>query len=114
MVLTCYFFFRYILGQYPCHGVLGDSQYFSFADEGSLRNEYMCADAADGKVHMYFCRDYGRNKKWHYDEATGQIRHGESGRCITAPDGGPSSELVLKDCKAGEESQAWTFEFKRQ
>ena len=37
---------RYTLGQYPCHGVLGDSQYFCLADEGSLRNEYMCGDAS--------------------------------------------------------------------
>ena len=41
---------RYTLGQYPCHGVLGDSQYFCLADEGSLRNEYMCADVgSNGK-----------------------------------------------------------------
>ena len=41
---------RYTLGQYPCHGVLGDSQYFCLADEGSLRNEYMCGDVgSNGK-----------------------------------------------------------------
>ena len=47
---------RYTLGQYPCHGVLGDSQYFCLADEGSLRNEYMCGDVgSNGKGSENSC-----------------------------------------------------------
>ena len=42
----------YVLGEYPCHNFLGDSQYFTLSNAGELRNEYMCAVAtADfGKV----------------------------------------------------------------
>ena len=34
----------YLLGQYPCHAFLGDSQYFTLSFSGELRNEYMCAE----------------------------------------------------------------------
>ena len=41
----------YVLGEYPCHPYLGDSQYYTLSEEGELRNEYMCAKAtSDGKV----------------------------------------------------------------
>ena len=50
---------RYTLGQYPCHGVLGDSQYFCLADEGSLRNEYMCGDVgSNGKESFPFASPF--------------------------------------------------------
>ena len=34
----------YILGEYPCHPYLGDSQYFAVSKLGEFRNEYMCAE----------------------------------------------------------------------
>jgi hypothetical protein len=102
------------LGQYPCHPVLGDSQYFSFADEGSLRNEYMCAtDGEENKVAMYSCKDYGNNQQWKWEEG-GLLRHVKSGKCMTAPNAEPGSEVELRDCSKGDESQVWEWEFKRE
>ena len=61
---------------------------------------------------MYFCGDYGSNKKWRVD-AAGRIVHAGSGRCVTAPNGDAGSELVLADCADGQLAQVWNFEFSR-
>jgi hypothetical protein len=42
----------YNLGQYYCHDVLGDSQYFCLSRNHELRNEYMCAEPEASKSHL--------------------------------------------------------------
>ena len=61
---------------------------------------------------MYFCGDYGSNKKWKVDSA-GRIVHVGSGKCVTAPDGNAGSELALSACADGDLTQVWDFEFSR-
>ena len=61
---------------------------------------------------MYFCGDYGSNKKWKVDSA-GHIIHEGSGKCVTAPDSQAGSELELKACVDGDLTQVWNFELSR-
>ncbi|TRY62130.1 hypothetical protein TCAL_02174 [Tigriopus californicus] len=104
----------YFLGQYPCHNVLGDSQYFSLSrDKFELRNEYMCAKSFDNegsiKVQMVGCRDQqSRKTAWKFEN--GALIHVDSGLCITAPNDSAGEELVLSKCD-GTKQQMWDFEF---
>ena len=58
---------QYVLGEYPCHNFLGDSQYFTLSELGELRNEYMCATASTdyGKVDSYFSKTCKCNASAH-------------------------------------------------
>lgn len=101
---------HYILGQYYCHATLGDSQYFSWSLTKELRNEYMCAEARDDKVQMYGCHSKGGNQDWDYDQGSKALRHSQTGKCVTAPDDKPGTELELRECNGSEEQQ-WSWEF---
>ncbi len=100
----------YILGQYPCHAFLGDSQYFTFSLKSELRNEYMCAEGKDGKVSMISCHGGGGNQLW--DRLPwGGLKHRSSGLCLTSPGQTPSAELLMKSCDGNDGAQAWDWEF---
>ncbi len=105
----------YLLGSYPCHGILGDSQYFTLSRSGELRNEYMCAEAAgvkgsETKVRMFSCHGQGGNQAW---EALGWggLKQVESAKCLAAPSDRPSEELVMRACDPQAKDQQWNFEF---
>lgn len=104
----------YVLGIYPCHGFLGDSQYFSLSLKNEFRNEYMCAGAKFTNDHlqnvaMFTCDGIGGDRAWKYTP-NNELKHMGTGFCMTAPTGEPSAELVLKDCD-GSLEQKWHFEF---
>ncbi|XP_023337837.1 probable N-acetylgalactosaminyltransferase 9 [Eurytemora carolleeae] len=108
----------YILGEYPCHPFLGDSQYFSLSKKGALRNEYMCGEVTKNKVNdvlksqvrMTACRiEGGGNQEWELN-SIGQIRHLESNLCLDSGSQIPGEELSMNVCSTTS-SQIWTFEF---
>jgi len=104
----------YVLGQYACHAFLGSSQYFCLSKKGELRNEYMCAEAAGAgqKIKMYACHG-GDSQRWEYAE--GQLRHRQSGLCLSAPDVASNlasgQELVAEECQQNaNQRQVWKFD----
>ena len=77
----------YLVGQYPCHSVLGDSQYFSLSNADEFRTEYICGGPSqgDGQVKLQFSFCQGERKhKWSVSP-DGVMRHVESGLCATSP-----------------------------
>ena len=101
-------------GQYACHAFLGSSQYFCHSKKGEFRNEYMCAEERNGKIEMYACHG-GAGQRWDYDPASGQLKHRESGVCLSAPADQPANmasgqELVAAGCIESDTKQSWQFD----
>ena len=99
----------YNMGQYGCHGFLGDSQYFSWSHNKELRNEYMCAEAQGERVSMRACNG-GGSQKWEMTK-DGKLKHRDTGLCIQLNSNRSGEELLLKRCDDNDEEQKWDFEF---
>ena len=104
----------YTLGQYACHAFLGSSQYFCYSKKHEFRNEYMCAEEREGTVEMYACHG-GLQQRWDYNPDTSQLKHVQSGLCLSAPPNTPANmasgqELVLEECSKTDSKQSWKFD----
>jgi len=107
----------YTLGEYPCHGFLGSSQYYTVSKQGQFRNEYMCGEVAESrdnndkvtKVRMTACNLRNSNQKWVLS-TEGELRHENSGLCLDMGQGTAGQEVVMKPCDK-RPAQVWTFDF---
>jgi len=108
----------YILGEYPCHPYLGDSQYFAVSKLGEFRNEYMCAEVTkshdDNKsktqVRMAACNPKSQAQRWELSPS-GQLKHTASTLCLDLGEGSPGQEVTLAPCREGGRGQVWEFDF---
>ena len=105
----------YFLGQYPCHGDLGDSQYFSISANNEMRNEYMCGEARkDGdvdKMAMYTCHGAKGNQLWSYDKAGGMVRHESTGLCMSVAGEKAGDDVILVKCDSSDLGQQWDWDY---
>jgi len=63
---------------------------------------------------MFSCHG-GAGQRWDYDQASGQLKHRESGMCLSAPLDQPANmasgqELVVTDCLESDSKQSWKFD----
>lgn len=106
----------YNLGVYSCHRPeVTRSQFFSFTNDGVLRNEQTCAfiqkttSSIKSNVVMTPCLNNDKfNDKWQITEDN-QIRHIELDLCLDHRNLNAQDHLYARKCDVTSESQKWEF-----
>ncbi|XP_040577961.2 probable N-acetylgalactosaminyltransferase 9, partial [Lepeophtheirus salmonis] len=109
----------YVMGQYPCHSILGSTQYFVYSSNHQLRNEFMCGDVSNlQEFVMNACTENNNlDPTWIYTDKK-QLIHQKSGLCLTADTFNAGSNLLMKLCIVKTDNvdikiQQWEFEFRK-
>ena len=74
----------------------------------------MCAEARDGLIQMSPCVAGKTSQKWDYSNQ--QLKHTESGLCLSSPPGHAENmasgrDLIAVVCSDNEAEQKWEFQF---
>ena len=82
-----------------------------------MSDESLCLDAPtatndneeESTVRYQACIDIER-QIWLFDQATSNLIHTASGKCLTNPTAGTSDIINLKVCKSGSPEQMWVLQ----
>lgn len=104
----------YNLGVFGCGTPLTKSQFFSFTNDGVLRNELSCAtvqhsDSPPFRVVMTPCFDkLDFNEEWEYTD--NQFVHEKTGLCLDYRGLKSGDDVQVATCDPESGTQKWLFE----
>ena len=71
---------------------------------------FCCDSGFSEELQFHICHDQGGAQAFKYDPATKQIKQDDGRRCVTGDTG--KGKVIMADCKDGDRSQLWDFEYK--
>ncbi|XP_037971249.2 putative polypeptide N-acetylgalactosaminyltransferase 9 isoform X1 [Plutella xylostella] len=95
------------VGIYMCHRQ-GGNQYWMYSKQGEIRRDEVCLDYSGSNVVLYPCHGAKGNQLWIYNEATKQIQHGSSEKCMAVSK--KKDGIVMEHCDVLEKRQKWSLE----
>ena len=97
-----------------CHDGQGrntnSNRFMMFTKDNRLMGLNFCCDSgyAEG-LQFHTCHNQGGAQGFHYDPETKQIKQ-NNGKCVT---GNAAKQIVvMSECREGDKTQRWDFEYK--